>query len=363
MIPASPQTLPVPARRPIDQLTGIRGLAAGIVFISHAANLGWLPIVFGEGWGKIGVMMFFMLSGFLMGYLYLHRPPSRAMVGRYVRSRLARVLPLYLLLVVASFLLYGGLRAGWMYAVDDLPTFGMAAAMLRAPGILWTIPVEVQFYAVFVGAWLLWHRCRRVWLLLAYAALSMIPMVVVAWVTRQIPLLFSTYCHTFFIGILLALASDRLRGSGAWRRAASWAAVPLLVLLVINLPEWRRGAGLIVHPYFKLRVWFDPPTLLIVGGLLTCAVMEVRPLRFLASRPMRWMGDISYGFYLLHFPVILLVDQLRLPGVVSLLIAAVLSIALASLSLRFFERPADKLIRGPRQIRTVVPKPETGVPG
>jgi len=53
----------------IHTLTGLRGLAALIVFVSHSANVGLLPHFFGTGFGQVGVMIFFLLSGFLMSHL------------------------------------------------------------------------------------------------------------------------------------------------------------------------------------------------------------------------------------------------------------------------------------------------------
>ena len=60
-------------QKEIGALTGLRGVAALIVFVSHGANEGVLPAMLGNGFGQIGVMIFFVLSGFLMGQLYLRR--------------------------------------------------------------------------------------------------------------------------------------------------------------------------------------------------------------------------------------------------------------------------------------------------
>lgn len=49
------------------------------------------------------MMLFFSLSGFLMGRLYMQEPPSPKSIVRYFRRRAARVMPLYLILVLLSF--------------------------------------------------------------------------------------------------------------------------------------------------------------------------------------------------------------------------------------------------------------------
>ena len=60
-------------RRELPVLNGIRGLAVAIVFASHASNIYFSGAIAGWGGGQLGVMLFFLLSGFLMSHLYLHR--------------------------------------------------------------------------------------------------------------------------------------------------------------------------------------------------------------------------------------------------------------------------------------------------
>ena len=68
----------------IPALDGLRGLAAVIVLVSHVSNnVGLWGGVLGHGGGQIGVMIFFVLSGYLMGFLYLDRPFNSAEVWSY----------------------------------------------------------------------------------------------------------------------------------------------------------------------------------------------------------------------------------------------------------------------------------------
>lgn len=74
-----PDSLSTPPPNPqsyryLPVLDSLRGLAAVVVVVSHSANRGYLPELFGRGFGGTGVTMFYALSGFLMAYLYLRRP-------------------------------------------------------------------------------------------------------------------------------------------------------------------------------------------------------------------------------------------------------------------------------------------------
>ena len=84
----------------INSLTGLRGVAAFIVFISHCSNQGMLPDVLGDGLGQIGVMLFFILSGFLMAHLYLDKEASVNNIKNYLVARVGRIFPLYFLLIL-----------------------------------------------------------------------------------------------------------------------------------------------------------------------------------------------------------------------------------------------------------------------
>lgn len=130
-------------------LDEVRGLAVLVVFVSHASNDGLLPPIFGQGAGQMGVLLFFMLSGYLMARIYGPQIPTPQAIRGFLMARVARILPIYWTVLGLSAL------AGWMglavhYQVSDPGTLAQAALMIWAPQELWSIPVEVQFYAVFL---------------------------------------------------------------------------------------------------------------------------------------------------------------------------------------------------------------------
>ena len=116
------ETAPGTRRADIPHLTGLRFVAALWVLAHH---LSFLPLGAYERWltavrpvlaaGPLGVDLFFALSGLVLARSYLERwdgAPGAVDVGRYVRARLARVWPLYAVVVVV-FGVWCLARAGW----------------------------------------------------------------------------------------------------------------------------------------------------------------------------------------------------------------------------------------------------------
>src|ERR1044071_2250504 len=132
---------------PIKPLDGLRGLAAMIVYLSHVSNAsGLMGAVLGHGDGQIGVVIFFVLSGFLMGHLYLDLAPSARNVGCFLVRRLARVAPLYVVLVVASFLVIMLVPPGplWVYPINSPGRLFEHLALLRGRDVLWSVVAEIN---------------------------------------------------------------------------------------------------------------------------------------------------------------------------------------------------------------------------
>lgn len=132
----------------IRRLNTLRGAAALIVVVSHFSNAtgAWGKLL-GQGAGQLGVMLFFMLSGFLMSHLYWRREPSNRNLLRFFEARVARVLPLYIAVVLLSFF------SGWPYDIATGPALASHLLFLSGVSVLWTIPPEIQFYVLFGLAW------------------------------------------------------------------------------------------------------------------------------------------------------------------------------------------------------------------
>lgn len=139
----------------IRKLNSLRALAALIVFFTHFSDIThWLNGSLGGGSGAYGVMLFFLLSGFLMSHLYLDTKFSRANIERYLLARAGRILPLYLVIVFSSYLLIQN-NYDILYNITDLNSLIGHLLFMHGESVLWTIPPEIQFYIIFVAFWFL----------------------------------------------------------------------------------------------------------------------------------------------------------------------------------------------------------------
>lgn len=307
-------------------LTGLRGLAAIWVMLLHLWLLAVAPPVVVLGvdltalfsCGMLGVDLFFVLSGFLLGLPFLawidgRRPFPDLIV--FFKRRCLRVLPPFyaqlLILTVGGYLVSGA----WPIDAKQLLAY-LSMEFLLYPdigpllnGVWWSLPVEWHFYLLLpLLAWLLFHA--RAWLvvtlvmvwvvsfrLLAYDRLfSGQPSDLIWWTTvMHLP----ARLDQFLFGVLAAWAHlRRPAGRSAWPAAALVAGLAGLALLVAELG--RRGNVLdtadVPWMFFHWTLIGIPMALIVygaaAGGRLAGFLFEGRLLAFL--------GRISYSLYLWH---------------------------------------------------------------
>jgi len=93
-----------------------------------------------------------------MGHLYLDRDWNSNNMGHYAKARIGRVFPLYLALVVISFVVSNYFFEEFHYSFLEGKDFLLALFFVQDRLALWTIPVEVQFYVMFIGFWWVYQR-------------------------------------------------------------------------------------------------------------------------------------------------------------------------------------------------------------
>lgn len=351
-------SLPMAGTR-FPNLDGLRFMAAALVVLDHLqqhkANLG-LPFL-GDRWhwdriGHLGVLLFFVLSGFLITYLLLEeeRDTGRIHYGRFQMRRVLRIWPLYFLLVFLAVLVFphwdvmampeepsGSVPRRLLLYTLFLPSLvpALAGAVPHA-GHLWSIGTEVHFYFLWPALLMLVRRRR---LLLVLAVILSFPVGYrlldsswMAWLPGQ--RLFFHYwgqlnVESLGCGALFALAAFYRSRVLAWLldMRLFLAAVAATIALMFLLPHGP-------HTYRACTFLF--------GLVILNLAINPKVGRPLEWGPLRYLGRISYGIYLYHLAVIVLVvNGLAAAGRAhDVLIYPLVfggTIAVAALSFRFFE--------------------------
>ena len=328
----------------IRRLNTIRALAAVIVFITHFSDkTDWLGGVLGGASGQYGVMLFFILSGFLMSHLYLTKDFNKANVHQYLFARIGRVVPLYLLVVFASYFLssYG---SGGLYDIPNLPSLISHLLFLSGDSVLWTIAPEIYFYLLFI---LFWQMAER---RIGYVYMILVAILLLLFFSN-FPAFFGDIYGVeynffmllrslpyFFVGFVFGSIFSSFKPPEYMKK--HWF---LLALLLIPLlyPELSPVEG-----QAKFRMWLNYEVLMVMATVFFCVVFLVPERNLLLENKVGdFIGKISYSLYLLHMPIIVQVNKLEVSVEMKLLLASTLSIFIAYLSYRYFEKPLANWFR------------------
>lgn len=327
---------PAPLERD-PALTGLRALAIGLVLLSHMAIAHGLPRPWMiKGSGQLGVMLFFLLSGFLMARIYGRARPDRAWVRRFVVARAGRVLPAYLVVIAVS-VIVARFDPTWPYQITDAGTVLRHVLMIEGQNALWAVPVEVQFYAVFLVAWLL----GRGHLFPAIVAIGLPVSAVLAY-SAALPGLgarpLAAYVPYFLTGSALGLWLPA-RPRGHWALWWGISAIAGLAIL-LSFPYLRRHFG------FDLPIWRDPVVYGAMVLVFVAAIWRAGAFALLANPLLVWVGTISYGLYLWNPIALHMVSRWGSGGVVvtpALMLG--LSVIFAVISWALIEKPCLRWAR------------------
>lgn len=343
----------------IRKLNALRGIAAIIVFVTHFSDIThWLDGALGGGAGAYGVMLFFLLSGFLMSHLYLDKDFTLRGVKHYFVARFTRVVPLYLLVVFASFVLTQE-GSDLLYHIPDHQALLAHGLFLYGDSVLWSIPPEVQFYALFVLLWSFAATRRGYIYLLIVGGLLLLfftnfPRIygdIYGVPYNQFTVLRSL--PYFFIGVIFGLHYKTLVIPSYLKKHGFIFTLCLIPLMYPELSPVTSDA--------KNRMWLSYEVLLVMSSVFFCVVFLVPDNNILlANKVGDFLGKISYSLYLLHMPVIAFVHQFDWTVEIKLLTSFLLSIAIAFVSFVCIEKPLARYIRGARYASRTKP---TTVPG
>jgi peptidoglycan/LPS O-acetylase OafA/YrhL len=365
------------AGKRLPSLTGMRFVAAFLVFIFHVAYQfpfqdqtvanDYSKVVANAG--QVGVGFFFILSGFILTWTV--RPGDRA--RSFWRRRAAKIYPNYVVAWVGTLalILLTGQSVNPLTAVANLfllqswvPHISVIFSM---DDVTWTLSCEALFYLSFPLLYWLISRIpeSRLWLTAGalVAVIWCMPFIAAAlpgepkffvtpvwqlWLVYVFPV---TRALDFALGMVMA----RVVQSGKWIKLPVGYAAILLVggyAAGLYLPVlWGEVAATVI------------PLALLIPAAATADLSGARTL--LRNRTMVWLGEISYAFYLVHELVLsyghraLGATRTWDTGTVVLLALAALavSVLLSWLVYTIVEVPALRRFSGRRRIATVLPPP------
>jgi peptidoglycan/LPS O-acetylase OafA/YrhL len=349
-------------------LDGVRALAVLAVLAYHL-GAGWLP------GGFLGVDVFFVLSGFLISTLLLaeFRASGRIDLVTFWLRRACRLLPA-LFVVLAVVVAYTATRpateqlslrwdllaslvyaANWRFVLAGESYFAEFAAPSPVKH-LWSLAIEEQFYLVFplilLGAAILRRRSRALavlWALVTAGSAVALALTYYAADPSRAYYGTDTRAHQLLMGVGLAflLRPWTLGARHGARPAGMVAAGGLAGVIVLMLVTTDTGQ----FYYHGGSVLVSLAAAALIAGLVTGS--DGLAGRLLATRPAVAIGVISYGLYLWHWPVIVILTAGRtgLSGAPLALVQAGMALAASTASYLIVERPIRRGRLGRIQLR------------
>lgn len=349
-----------------DNVNLLRAVAALLVVGYHVIELGkWSSFpqegplaAFRIGW--LGVDLFFVISGFVIGYsaLVLYRASPAGFQGAYWSRRLSRILPLYLLTLVAWIAVFWpdfcGLSAqDWAIQLAThltfthhfwVPTHGA----INGPS--WSLGIEMQFYALVALAigwidrtpgWRIWLFAILVSWAYRYGAMRYWagePGYVLFVKVTQLPGVLDQFAAGIF------LAKRVLDGEPARRgEALGWIAAAIASGWLAFTLYWSHAAYWI---FPSMVVFWRTLLAFFLLCLVAAAVRLPQSLSQRWLRPVDYLGEVSYGIYLWHMFMLALAIRWVGPdpaGILAMTLAG--TGMLAALSWHAFEKPFMRFAR------------------
>ena len=335
----------------IPQLTGVRAVAALIVFASHgkvelAPHFPWAIDLMSEG--IVGVNIFFVLSGFLIFWRYGESATIRRdWLVNYFRSRAARIYPLAILVTLLTLWALG--TADPMVWLRCLTLTQELTPSMLDRGVIpqaWTLTVEECFYFSAPILFILCRGGQLKWRLLGATALVWAAGLLIHGPTRFLAQnsIFG-HCFEFFVGI--ALADFVLRLPMRQGRSLPW----LTILGIVGILACTHALAVCDSRNLPRINWIITDDFLMPIPIAICfygLIRERGPIRrLLASRPAVFFGKVSFAFYLIHYGVFSkFIDNMGY----NIFIQFILLVIAASVLYLFVEEPLRRLLRGKRKL-------------
>ncbi len=341
-----PMSKPAPKTKRILELDALRAIAALNLLLFHftlvyANKYGFdTPLGFEFPYGKYGVQLFFMLSGFVNAMTLLKKRKP----GEFLVSRFIRIFPSFWLVVLLNLILFSCFS---IYAYQ--PTGDqLVANMTVMPGLFgydcwepvtWTLQVEMLFYGILMilfmgGAFNNPIRTMMIMIGISFFGVPLVEHCQVQYAGTQLAtisaflsdLFILKYLPLFAMGILL----HQIKSQNG-NKFANMAAVVASAVVFHSIDDHGHNPA---------------ATVILFGMLAFSAYGKLPPLRF---KPLMFISAISYSLYLFHNNlgclVIKSVHQCGASPLASFLIGIAFSVLIAALITYYFERPISGWLR------------------
>ena len=299
----------------IPQFDGLRGIAILAVLFAHLSYMNSLGFAHLFQYGRTGVDLFFVLSGFLITGILLDTKNSAGYFKNFDARRALRIWPLYYGILFMFFVLLPLLfprhsfltdKNSWPYYVTYTQNlfYNFDRSIPLTP--TWSLAVEEQYYMFWAPVVFLcgWKSLRNI--LLGMIVFSFCFRVISSY--RDAPL---DFVHNFTLGRLEPLSTGGL--AALWLRSPKctpekWARGGMMALAIglagvaLSLVDWGINSPIYSYPF--LAAAFAGLTAL----SLTANPQTTFIGRVLTQRLLVYTGRISYGVYLIHVPIFMGVD-------------------------------------------------------
>ncbi|MEO8000868.1 MAG: acyltransferase [Arenimonas sp.] len=353
-------------------LHGLRGFAAMWVLMFHwsfffpAINNWLVTMSFGPKiWmnlslplavGGQGVSLFFVLSAYLLTTQWLHRPLTSETIAKFWKRRFLRIYPavwfqLILLIAISNFF-YPVIKSISLWEfIRNASLWIYLPPTMSEPinGVWWTLPIELMFYLVLPLLIFLQHRWNWKLVVLLCLLTTLLWRLGVRWYypgrdLSQVLFVLSALpgvLFTFAAGFALAFIPISVQKN----KLAYWLIFLSAAYFLLEYAQWEnlatywRGSALLMVWEIWLAVLVAIAVYLVLGWPYKLNIFK-HPL-------MIWCGNLSFGIYLWHYPVLQFSHEHwppdwgwgRAGSIVALALCLAITFGLAAISYYAIERP------------------------
>ncbi len=344
----------------LPALTGIRAIAAYLVFIYHFTPS---PSFIGQTLYNflhefhVGVTLFFVLSGFIITYNYFEKINSLKM---YFVNRFSRIFPMYFILTTFTFVFFAIQKN--LFLISDFKEFLSCISFLkgfspnlRLVGISqgWTLTVEESFYLMAPLIFLFIKR-SKIYLIIIPIIIILTGFGIVNLISipnsfefinsNNFMLLFTFFgrCFEFFVGIGIALFYKANKKEFKTKMFTYFGVIVILLsILILSFLKTDQQEG-IYHPLGIIVNNFILPIFGIAPLYLGLLFENTGFKKFLSTKTMILLGKSSYIFYLIHMGVFVnILSQITTNNFFLFLIINIFAI----LIFKYLEEPISILVK------------------